>query len=183
MAGECHQPDPRGSGCPAARSRGAPTSEAAVEPERSLAVARPDLVAELDPNRNDDLEVTTLGIASMRKVWWRCGQCEHSWETTVASRAGATGCPAGWNRRRGATFGVVPQERSLAHRAPQVADELHPNRNPPGRDPLTLGARSSKTVWWLCGLCGHEWQARVADRATGTRCPTCARDQRPTVAA
>jgi rubrerythrin len=154
-----------------------------VEPARSLAVARPELVAELDPKRNDHLNVTSLGIASMRKVGWRCGQCQHSWETTVASRAGGTGCPACWTRRRGATFSVVPPQRSLAHRAPTVAHELHPNRNPPELDPGTLGARSSKSVWWLCGVCAHEWQARVVDRATGTRCPICARDQRRTAAA
>ena len=109
----------RGSGCPRCAVRRRAELRSRVEPERSLAVARPDLVAELDPERNDHLNVTTLGVASMRKVWWRCGQCDHSWETTVASRAGGTGCPACWNRRRGATFSVVPPERSLAHRAPR----------------------------------------------------------------
>lgn len=168
----------RGSGCPQCGVRRRAHLRARVEPERSLAVARPDLAAELDPDHNNGLDPLTLGAASTRKVWWRCRECGHAWEATVANRAGGTGCPACWARRRGTTFSVVPPERSLAGRAPQVARELHPTRNPPDLDPGSLGARSSRKLWWLCSTCGHEWQARVADRAAGNRCPMCARRSR-----
>ena len=35
---------------------------------------------------------------------------------------------------------------------------------------LTLG--SHKKVWWKCNN-GHEWQASVAHRNNGTKCPYC----------
>ena len=165
----------RGTGCPVCGVRRRADVRSRVEPDRSLAVARPDPAAQLDPDRNDGLDPLVVGVASMRKVWWRCGECGHGWEATVANRAGGTGCPACWERRRGAAFSVVPPERSLAQRAPEVARELHRTRNPPDLDATALGARSSRKLWWLCGTCGHEWQARVADRAAGTRCPECAR--------
>lgn len=168
----------RGSGCPVCGVRRRAEARGVVEPERSLAVARPDLAAQLDRGRNDGLDPATLGAASTRRVWWRCGTCGHAWEATVANRAGGTGCPVCWGRRRGATFSVVPAERSLGRRAPEVARELHPTRNSSDLDPFALGARSTRRVWWLCGMCGHEWQARVADRAVGNRCPVCARRSR-----
>ena len=169
----------RGSGCPKCGVRSRAELRSRVEPERSLLVTRPDLAAELDPDRNGGVDLLTLATASSRRMWWRCGECGHSWEATVASRtAGGTGCPACWDRRRGAAFSIVPEERSLARRAPEVASELHPTRNPPDLNPLTLGAQSSLRVWWLCGTCGHEWQARVADRASATGCPVCARRPR-----
>lgn len=168
----------RASGCPRCAVRRRAAQQSKVDPHRSLGVVRPALAAELDPDRNEQLDVTTLGVASTRKVWWRCPRCDHAWETTVASRVGGTGCPACWNRRRSATFSGAPPERSLAQRAPNIALELHPDRNPPELDPRTLGVRSSRRVWWLCPVCGHEWQARVSDRAIGTRCPRCALNHR-----
>lgn len=42
---------------------------------------------------------------------------------------------------------------------PFVAEEIH--------------IKSGKKVWWKCKN-GHEWQARVADRAKGNGCPYCA---------
>ncbi|MGZ6617714.1 MAG: zinc-ribbon domain-containing protein [Solirubrobacteraceae bacterium] len=54
---------------------------------------------------------------------------------------------------------------------------MHPTRNS-DLDPSVLGARSSRKVWWLCAACGREWQARVADRTAGDRCPNCSRRAR-----
>ena len=163
----------RGSGCPKCAIRARAERRSRVAPERSLAIRRPDLVAELDPVGNGALDPLTLGTASMRKAWWRCGECGHGWEATVASRAGGTGCPACWQHRRSAAFSAVTPERSLAARAPELTQELHPAHNPPDLDPGSLGARSSLRVWWLCRTCGHEWQARIADRTAGTGCPAC----------
>lgn len=38
-------------------------------------------------------------------------------------------------------------------------------------DKMTLG--SGRNVWWLCGS-GHEWQAKISNRANGNCCPYCA---------
>ena len=29
-------------------------------------------------------------------------------------------------------------------------------------------------TWWLCPVCGHEWEAFVKSRARGVGCPACA---------
>ena len=52
--------------------------------------------------------------------------------------------------------------------------EMHPTFNQ-DLEPATLGAGSSRKVWWCCGTCGHEWPARVASRTAGDGCPECAR--------
>jgi DNA-directed RNA polymerase subunit RPC12/RpoP len=58
----------RGSGCPRCGVRRRAQLRSQVELGRSLAVARPDLAAQLDPDRNDDLDPRTLGVASARTV-------------------------------------------------------------------------------------------------------------------
>ncbi len=49
--------------------------------------------------------------------------------------------------------------------------QWHSEKNPE-LDPREIAAGSSKNVWWLCEM-GHEWQARVASRVRGARCPIC----------
>jgi DNA-directed RNA polymerase subunit RPC12/RpoP len=74
--------------------------------------------------------------------------------------------------RRARTQSQVAPARSLATKHPEIAAELHPQRNP-GADPTRLGARSGLKLWWQCATCGHEWMAAVANRTAGTGCPVC----------
>jgi Probable Zinc-ribbon domain len=49
--------------------------------------------------------------------------------------------------------------------------EWHPTKNA-GSELSTVKQGSGLTVWWL-GQCGHEWEARVANRVNGSGCPYC----------
>lgn len=159
-----------GTGCPAcAAEQRAATRRARPEPvpyERSLAVRRPELVAQLHPTRNGDLDPKLVSAGSIRRVWWHC-TAGHDWQARVTDRTRGAGCPVCARSR------PAPPGRSLAARRPELVDELHPTRN--GMvDPGALPAGSNRPLWWRCGL-GHEWQATVAARVRGTGCPTCAR--------
>ena len=166
----------RGSGCPACAIERRARGRSRVPRERTLAVNRAaDLARELHPSRNRGLDVETMAVFSMKKVWWLCSVCGHEWETTPANRSrGGTGCPTCWAKRRGDVAQRVSYERSLSAQHPVVA-ELARNRNP-GIDPSRLGTKSDQRLWWRCKRCGHAWVARVADRSAGTGCPACIRD-------
>lgn len=45
--------------------------------------------------------------------------------------------------------------------------------DPLGFDPGKIGTGSHYKVWWICSL-GHEWQAQIKARCSGTGCPYCA---------
>lgn len=64
---------------------------------------------------------------------------------------------------------------SLSALYPQIAKEWHPTKNG-NISPAMVAPNSNKKVWWL-GKCGHEWQARVADRIVGNGCPVCSGKQ------
>ena len=38
--------------------------------------------------------------------------------------------------------------------------------------PSEIGVNSSKKIWWICSN-GHEWQAVIYSRLSGTSCPYC----------
>ena len=144
-----------------------------ISPDRSLAALRPDLVRELHPTRNGDLDPYTLGPSSLQKLWWRCPECEHEWQTSSQSRGGGGyGCPrCAAARRAAARRGTFAPGRSLAAVRPELAAELR------DLDPSTLGAGSGIGARWRCSECGHEWTSTVKKRAAGHGCPRCAQQR------
>ena len=165
-----------GSGCPACdrqRKRGPRT----VGRERSLQASHPELAAEWHPTRNRELNPADVSPGSKHRAWWCCAACGHQWQAAVNNRARGSGCPVCGLKRRARTQSEVEPARSLAVRHPEIAAELHPQRNP-GIDPLGLGARSSLKLWWRCASCGHEWETAVSTRTDGSGCPACYRVKR-----
>lgn len=154
-----------GSGCPecAEHRKKAPRM---IPIEKSLAHLFPELCQEWSPAGNGSLNPKMLTPGSGRKVVWVCGQCSHTWEATVSNRTGGQGCPYCAGRR-------VSSETSLAVIFPNVAKEWHPTQNGSSM-PSDFTAFSGRKVWWMCCQCGHEWPAKIGDRARGTGCPKCA---------
>lgn len=66
----------------------------------------------------------------------------------------------------------IPPERSLFSRFPAVAAEWNWERNG-SLTPKEITAFNDRKVWWRCDS-GHEWNARIANRARGSGCPYCA---------
>ena len=59
----------------------------------------------------------------------------------------------------------------LATKNPELAAEWHPTKNGDLR-PTDVTACTHRKVWWL-GECGHEWEADVGSRNSGSGCPYC----------
>jgi hypothetical protein len=114
-----------GGGCPRCARAKRNAANRGVDRERSLALKRPDLLAELHPSRNGQLDPYALGAGSGQQVWWRCGQCGLEWrETRRAGRVVAGAQPAagdGQRRRRALSTGTSPRIarwRASARRSP-----------------------------------------------------------------
>ncbi|TGN72318.1 hypothetical protein E5083_29950 [Streptomyces bauhiniae] len=131
----------------------------------SLGVIAPEVARQWHPSRNGDLTADSVAAGSSRKVWW-LGPCGHEWQAVVHTRRNGCGCPYCGNRKVGYGNDLVTQ-------FPEVARDWHPTRNT-GLQPEQTAPKSNRKVWWL-GLCGHEWQAVVANRtARRSGCPYCA---------
>jgi ribosomal protein S27E len=59
---------------------------------RSLGALHPELMPELHPSRNGELDPFAVAASSHRKLWWRC-QDGHEWLACVYNRSAGTGCP------------------------------------------------------------------------------------------
>ena len=65
----------------------------------------------------------------------------------------------------------ITQEYNLEVINPNVAKQWHPIKNGSLTSRGVVPA-SHKKAWWVCSK-GHEWQARVASRNSGSGCPYC----------
>ena len=53
----------------------------------------------------------------------------------------------------------------------KLLKEWNYNKNDFSPSDVTLG--SNKLAWWICCICGNEWQATIKNRVKGSGCPIC----------
>lgn len=66
-----------------------------ISGENDLLSQRPELCKEWDYEKNDKLP-SEMGYKSTKKAWWRCVNCNWSWNSIIASRSNGTRCPNCW---------------------------------------------------------------------------------------
>lgn len=127
---------------------------------------RQDLLEQWYTEKNGGITPADISFgSSSRKFWWRCRN-GHEWETTVSARTTSQGnCPYCSGRR-------LAQGDDLAAKYPVLACQWHLEKNGDLR-PDQVAPGTHKRVWWRCEK-GHEWQAEVKSRVSGTGCPVCA---------
>lgn len=132
-------------------------------PGCSLADKNKNIAQEWHPTKNGTLTPNDVAPNSAKKVWWQCKK-GHEWQAILANRNKSRGCPY--------CGGSLPTpENCLQVLNPQLASEWHPTKNG-AMTPSDILPNSRKTVWWICSN-GHEWQAFVVNRTSGTGCPYC----------
>ena len=149
----------RGIGCPYC-------SGLYATPENNLALKYPDLAKEWHPSKNEKLSPEEVTPFSEKNVWWQCER-GHEWRQKVKLRitkGESTGCPFCSGRR-------FTLENSFARHFPEIAKEWHPSKNG-SLTPNDVSKKNAIKVWWLC-KCGHEWEAKIYNRANGRGCPRC----------
>ena len=131
-----------------------------------LASQCPNVAKDWDLARNQGVEPQSVMHHSNKRAWWVCDK-GHSWEAVIASRVSGKGCPICAN------LVISSGVNDLATLRPEIANEWHPSKNG-SLTPGTIGAGSTKKVWWRCQL-GHEWEMKISTRSGRTTiCPVCA---------
>lgn len=133
-----------------------------VAGENDLATLRPEVAAQWDFEANAPLTPSEVSAGSGKRVFWKCKE-GHSWQVSINQRRG---CPYCTGRK------VIPGVTDLATKFPSLADEWDYSANG-NHDPSNTATKSHKKMCWVCPQ-GHQYQATVASRTSGTGCPYCA---------
>ena len=81
-----------------------------------------DLVVEWDSEKNGMLTPYMFSSNSGERIWWKCCK-NHSWQTTISTRAKGSGCPYCSGRY------AIKGENDLQTLRPEIASEWNYNKN------------------------------------------------------
>ncbi|WP_198027405.1 zinc-ribbon domain-containing protein, partial [Candidatus Paracaedibacter symbiosus] len=158
-------PRTRGNGCPECVNQ-------KVGKDNNLAVLRPDLLVDWDPEENGKLTPNDVTIGSNRKVSWKCKK-GHKWRTSVSHKNRGSRCPTCFPRTKNTSNvgKIVPKKKGYNTLPHYLYKEWHPIKN--GLFNLeNISLFSNKRGWWRCEK-GHEWKALISTRSKGHGCPEC----------
>lgn len=126
-----------------------------------------DLLAQWDEERNEPLKPSDVSRCDSARVWWR-GECGHSWQLSVRTRAfNDAGCPycgrrltlEGFNSAECLDVGIL----HLWH--PTENGDLKPSQ---------VSDRTAKRTWLQCPTCGYEWRESLrGTRKESRKCSSC----------
>ena len=139
---------------------------ASILKEGSLTSLFPELTKEWDVDKNNGMMPENFAAYSQVKVWWKCSK-GHSWQALISSR-NRLGCPFCSGQRTIA--GENDLESWCMENNPQLLSEWDYEKNEV--KPTEISKTSNKKAWWKCSN-GHSWEAVIANRVHGTRCPFC----------
>ena len=127
----------------------------------------PNLLKELDTEKNNDINLREIGKGSRIKLWWKCNK-NHSYEATISNRLKGTSCPYCSGHK------VLKRYNDLATTHPEVLKDWNYEKNEiNGITPYNISKSYSKKVWWKCEK-GHEYQREVYNQRNGyAKCPIC----------
>lgn len=133
----------------------------------SVAAVYPELVSEWDIEKNNGMTPDNFTANANIKVWWKCSK-GHSWQALISSRGRKLGCPycAGQKTLKGKN----DLESWCNRNSPDLLEEWNYDMN--NILPSEISKTSNKKAWWICSK-GHVWEAVIANRVHGTRCPIC----------
>lgn len=139
---------------------------------KSLFDEYPELVDELDFDKNTFESVKDVTSGSTKKIYWKCDK-GHSYDALALNKAKGRGCPYCAGVRVLVGFNDLKSWCNNNNRLAIIQD-WDDERNNISPTDITFG--SNKSVFFRCHVCGYEWKARVGARtALGTDCPQCAR--------
>lgn len=118
-----------------------------------------------DYEANAPLTPNDYAPCSNKYVYWKCHKCGYKWRAKISNRVHGRQCPACSNKT------VYRGVNDLQTTHPNLAKEWHPTKN--GElNPSDVTYGQGKKVWWICPY-GHEYQATILHRSSGTNCPIC----------
>lgn len=124
-----------------------------------------DIMEDWDYEKNMDLSPETLTKGSNRKVYWFCKKHNFSYTQIIRNKVnGQLVCPMCLKERN-------LSKKSLAITHPYLINEWVECENP-DITPYNCTASSKYKVKWKCNN-GHVWDARIKNRANGSKCIYC----------
>lgn len=145
-----------------------------LEGYNDLLTIHPELCEEWNYEQNVSVTPNRVTKKYSKKVWWKCKNCGHEWQTTIRSRINGSGCNTCATKRRIDTRinNLLNTRKTFLALNPDAAKDWDYEKNYPLK-PEDVTPSSGKSVWWRCHICGYEWKTSINHVNHGTGCRVC----------
>lgn len=150
----------KGRGCPYCSGR------YAEKGKNDLETLYPSIAKEWDYEKNK-LKPSDYLPKSGKKVWWICPE-GHKYYAEIRGRVDNRNCPYCAGKK------VLAGYNDLESKFPNLVKEWNYEKNE--FQPNEVTVHSNKKVWWKCEK-GHEWQAVIHTRTSGSNCSLCQKER------
>lgn len=138
---------------------------------KNLQTENPDLAGQWHPTKNGYFKPIHVTPKSGKRVWWLCPDCGYEWTQYIKTRNNgktARKCPICANNQK------KTNTKSIDKFSPILYKEWHPTKNGDAKiEDYTPGSRVK--VWWVCSVCGREFECSLKNRKNGGGCIECGR--------
>ena len=119
-----------------------------------------------EKNEQIGLSPDKVTCGSKTVAWWKCDN-GHEYDMPILKKdRNPKSCPICTGHR------VIKGINDFETMYPDIAKEWHPTKNG-DLLPSDFSKKNEAKVWWICEY-GHEWEARIHDRAdSNAGCPEC----------
>lgn len=144
-----------------------------------LVTTRPDIASEFMMDKNIGIDINSLTIHSIKKVWWKCSECGREWRAKVSERVAGHGCKSCTSKIKAENrvAKLLEDGGSLWDSGYDFINEWDYDKNYP-LTPYDVTPMANRKAYWICSECGHSWKALINNRAFGNGCPECAKAKR-----
>ena len=144
--------------------------------KKKVHISDTKLIEEWDFEKNVGLSPDKITTGSHKKVWWKCSK-GHSWDAVIFNRARdkkPSGCSECSKVVRIRSYvKSIQRKKNLGH-FEHLLCEYDYDKNPLLPENVSYG--SNKKVWWMCCVCGYNWEAAPYHRTnikSSRGCPNC----------
>ena len=148
----------------------------AIKREKRYLIDNPDLMAEWDWEKNDELglDPATTSCGMHIIAYWVCGVCGNHYKMRVDHRATGHGCKKCGIKKAKAKINAdkLARGKSVDVLYPELVEEWINEFNGDHKlSEFTQGSHFLAT--WKCKTCGKIYKAAIYNRIKGKRCPDC----------
>ena len=134
---------------------------------KTFAEIRPDLVKNWLPE--NELRPQECPVGSSKVILWECSKGHRFYKSPRRiNRTKKEGC--GYCSGHKIGYGNDLDTYCRIKGMDILLNEWSPKND---LTPKKVTPHTLKKVWWICGICGHEWQAIIRNRVYGRGCPKC----------
>lgn len=124
-----------------------------------------------DFEKNDGVDIYSMGIRNTESLWWSCPECGNSWQSSIAGRV--EGKKGSYKFRGCQQCYFTCKDRITPASSNKTIVKFWDFEMNKGIDINLTSLYSEETVHWRCKDCGLRWDGTVKGMIHSKGCPYC----------